>query len=197
MSQGSLARTLSQLDRFDNPKLELEQYATPGEIAANLIWIAHLQGDLEGKRVVDLGAGTGVLGIGALILRAYVTFVEIDPDALAILKRNLEGYDNYEIIEADISSFEGTYDTVIMNPPFGAQKRHADRAFLERAFASAPTTYSIHNANSTSFLRSLCNDHKRSFDILGEASLDLPAAFPHHTKPRVKQSVILCRSANV
>ncbi|MCK4398940.1 MAG: hypothetical protein KAV25_08110, partial [Methanophagales archaeon] len=44
---------------------------------------------------------------------------------------------------------------VVMNPPFGAQRRnrHADRRFLEKAFEIAPVVYSIHNAGSESFLR--------------------------------------------
>jgi len=45
-------------------------------------------------------------------------------------------------------------DTVIMNPPFGAQKASAgDRAFLSRAIKTARTVYSLHNRGSERFIR--------------------------------------------
>jgi len=43
-------------------------------------------------------------------------------------------------------------DTVIMNPPFGAQKVHADRPFIDLALTLAPITYSIFNAGSVQFI---------------------------------------------
>jgi putative methylase len=39
-----------------------------------------------------------------------------------------------------------------MNPPFGAQKAHADRPFIDLALSIAPVTYSIFNAGSTQFI---------------------------------------------
>ena len=45
-------------------------------------------------------------------------------------------------------------DTVVMNPPFGAQKASAgDRAFLSRAIKTAKTVYSLHNRGSERFIR--------------------------------------------
>lgn len=194
MSLGSIARELSKLERFEKPKLSLEQYPTPGEIAAQLVWSALLQGDIEDKNVVDLGAGTGVLGIGALLAgAAHVTFVEKDPDAIAVLLRNLEGFDpdHYTIIEADATTFAGTFDTAIMNPPFGAQVKHADKAFLLNSFRIASVTYSIHNANSKGFLTSLMEDEKRRMYVIDERELRLDHAFAHHTKRVVEQRVLI------
>jgi len=37
--------------------------------------------------------------------------------------------------------------TTIMNPPFGVQKKTADRFFLQKAFAFSDVVYSIHLAN--------------------------------------------------
>jgi putative methylase len=195
MSQGSLARELSRLERFETPNLALEQYATPGEIAAQLLWTGAMRGDIEGRRIVDLGAGTGVLGIGALTLGARVTFVELDEHAIDILTRNLAPFDraSYEIIHSDVTAVSGSWDTVVMNPPFGAQTRHADRLFLEVAFTLAPIVYSIHNANSTRFLESFCANHERTIEMLARAQLALPAAFEHHTKPRGAVEIVLVR----
>jgi putative methylase len=45
-------------------------------------------------------------------------------------------------------------DTVVMNPPFGAQKASAgDRAFLGKATELAKAVYSLHNHGSEGFIR--------------------------------------------
>ena len=156
-----------------------------------------MNGDIEGRSIVDLGAGTGVLGIGALILGAQVTFVEVDPDAIVVLERNLSGYEGYSIVEADASSCVGSFDTAVMNPPFGAQERHADKRFLLAAMKLARVVYSIHNANSTRFLASFFKDHSWRSTIIAERSLSLPSVYGHHSKPRFEQAVVVCRSTNV
>lgn len=198
MSKGSLARSLSRLERFADPKLELEQYATPGEVAAELVWTATMAGDIDGKRVVDLGAGTGVLGIGALECGArHVTFVEVDPDAIAVLERNLEPYDPaaFLIVTIDATDFDGSFDTCIMNPPFGAQRRHADTAFLDSALRLCDRAYSIHNANARTYLERYAQEHGLRFSALALRAFRIPASFAHHRKPRVDQEVILCAFA--
>lgn len=44
-------------------------------------------------------------------------------------------------------------DTVIMNPPFGAQKKGADRIFLDKALELGKIIYSIHNKGSYNFIK--------------------------------------------
>jgi len=45
-------------------------------------------------------------------------------------------------------------DTVVMNPPFGAQRASlGDRAFLRKAMEVAEAIYSIHNKGSEGFIR--------------------------------------------
>src|SRR5690606_40553656 len=38
----------------------------------------------------------------------------------------------------DLASLVGPCDTVVMNPPFGAQEPHADRPFIDAALSIAP-----------------------------------------------------------
>lgn len=46
---------------------------------------------LDGKRVVDFGCGSGILGIAALLLGAeHVTAIDIDPQALQATRDNME-----------------------------------------------------------------------------------------------------------
>ena len=69
-SKAGLARVLSGLKGFDEAKVRLEQYPTDGETAADILWNMYILGDIDGKVIVDLGAGTGILGIGAGLLGA-------------------------------------------------------------------------------------------------------------------------------
>jgi putative methylase len=119
-----------------------------------------MKGDVEGKVVCDLGSGTGVLAIGAALLGAVsVKGVEVDKKAVDIAGENAKLLDaDVEFIVADIkdqtlADVLGLCDTVIMNPPFGAQKVHADRPFIDLAISVAPVIYGIFNAGSTPFIK--------------------------------------------
>ena len=91
MKKKELAVILSRIKIFEYASVQLEQYPTESEIAADILWKANMAGDVEGKNIVDLGAGHGVLGIGALLLGAKkVSFIDIDKGALKIAKHNLK-----------------------------------------------------------------------------------------------------------
>ncbi len=84
MKLNRLERLLENLEGFSDPSPLLEQYRTPAPLAARLLFHAALKGDIEGKRVCDLGCGTGILAIGASLLGAReVVAVDIDQSALA------------------------------------------------------------------------------------------------------------------
>ncbi len=141
---------LASLEAQPNPKAELEQYTTSEQIAANMLYIAaYTHGDIADKRVLDLGCGTGRLGLGAALLGAEaVVGVDVDPSAIAVARQNAEKAgltDKVQWVNGDISTVEGHYDTVLQNPPFGVQNREADRAFLIKALQSADKVYSLHN----------------------------------------------------
>jgi len=183
-----LAMLLSSLEGFKNPKPELEQYRTPGEVAAELLWLAYSLGDLQDRVVADLGAGTGVLTIGACLLGAERVYaVEIDGSAVEIMRRNLDSLGIKgcaEVIQADVSEFSVEVDTVVMNPPFGSQRRHADRPFLTKAFEVSDVVYSIHLAKPEvrSFIEAFSRD--LGFSITHRVTLpfEIPAQFFFHRK---------------
>jgi len=133
-----------------NPKAELEQYTTSPSIAATMLYLAaYTYGDIIGKRVLDLGCGTGRLGLGAVFLgAAQVVGVDVDPQAIVVARRNAEKAglaQRVEFLNMDVSVFEGCFDTVLQNPPFGVQHREADRAFLVKALEVADAVYSLHS----------------------------------------------------
>jgi len=162
MNKIELAILLSKLKTFNKSKLNEEQYATDSQTAADLLWHAFLLEDIKNKKIADLGCGTGILGLGALVLgaeRCY--FIDSDSESLSIAKENLkfiekkldiELKDRAVFFHSDISKFSETVDTVIENPPFGTKEEHADRVFLEKALDSANIIYSFHKTSTLSYL---------------------------------------------
>lgn len=75
---------LQDLNDFDSPKLELEQYATPPHIAALILnTVNSTYDDLQNKLVADLGCGTGRLLLGSILCgAAHVIGFDIDDEAL-------------------------------------------------------------------------------------------------------------------
>ena len=85
--------------------------------------IFNMLGNLEGKTILDLFAGTGALGLEALSRgAASATFVEKDYKALECLKDNLKDVDNYEVIKGDVYKIKlnKKYDIVFIDPPYDA-----------------------------------------------------------------------------
>jgi ribosomal protein L11 methyltransferase len=74
--------------------------------------------ELKGRRILDVGTGTGILVIAAMKLGYEEgTGVDIDPLAIDAAKRNLllNRIGNAEIIEGTISNADGTYDLIVAN----------------------------------------------------------------------------------
>jgi putative methylase len=184
-----LAQQLGVVAGFEDPRVDLEQYRTPPEIAAHLIHTADLQGDIEGRTVVDLGTGTGMLALGA-VLRGpnRVVGVDLDPGPLATARANerrVAAAADVEWVRADATAIPLAPDgptTVVMNPPFGAQSgnEHADRGFLATAAAIGDVSYSIHNAGSEAFVESFAADNGGRVTHAFAAELDLPHQFDFH-----------------
>src|SRR5881392_1610971 len=140
LSKRQLEILLGKLKILDKPNLELEQYPVSAEAASELLYMAGFEHDDLGGRVIDLGTGTGRLAIGAALMGARETVgVDTDERALALAKENVETAGVIvEWVHSDIEKFNGRFDTVIMNPPYGTRTSHADTRFLEKAFLLAP-----------------------------------------------------------
>lgn len=190
VSKGGLGVILSRLRVFDKAKVRVEQYPTDSEIAAQMLWEAHLNGDIGGKVIVDLGCGTGILGIGALILGARrVFFIDNDKKAMDIAKINLENVKSESYIAGkvnflvqDINKFFGKGDVVMQNPPFGVQNKGNDRVFLNKAMETAPVVYSFHKSESNKFIEAFSAE--KGYVVNGYWEFDFPikATQKFHTK---------------
>jgi len=174
-TKSELAIVLSRLDVFEKPKVAEEQYTTDSEIAADVLWFAYMNKDIKGRVIADLGCGSGILGIGCLLLGAKkVYFVDSDEDALDIARKNAEGLGlkKMEFLRQDISAFSKKTDVVVQNPPFGTKRKHADKAFLEKAFNAAKVIYSFHKLTSCGFINKLSAD--RGFKVTHLLRFHLP-----------------------
>ena len=194
-----LEMALQQLSGFSHPRAALEQYHTPAPLAARLLFHALMKGDIERKNVCDLGSGTGVLATGAALLGAdRVTGVDIDKKAIEVAKANalLLGVD-VEFIVADVRdpslpSRLNCPDTVIMNPPFGAQKAHADRPFIDLALMLAPVTYSVFNAGSVQFIETYVGNRAEIDERIG-GIFPIKRTFSFHTQDMQEIGVEILR----
>ncbi|MEM3462113.1 MAG: METTL5 family protein [Candidatus Bathyarchaeia archaeon] len=190
---------MEEIKPHPNPKEALEQYTIPARTAAEILFLAQsVHGDLEGKRVADLGCGTGRLSIGAALLGAeLVVGVDIDPEAIAVATRNSEsvGVRGIQWVISDISALRGTFDTVIQNPPFGVRRRGADRAFLEKALELGRVIYSLHKSDpdSREFIKRLVEKQGGAITHLYQMDIYIPPTFDFHIKRKHRVAVDLYR----
>ena len=187
LSKSRLAIILSGLEGFYEPKVRQEQYATDSEVAASVLWNAYLLGDIEGKAIADLGCGTGLLGIGALLLGASMVYlVDSDEKALETAKNNIlkvkSESSKTELICSDIRQLDLKAEVVVQNPPFGTKREHADAEFLEKALEIAPIVYSFHKSETKLFLeRFAAKKHTKITHAWG-FKFPLKATFSFHRR---------------
>lgn len=205
-----LERLLSQVEPHPSPKPNLEQYTIPANVAATVLYIAaYTYNDIIDKTVLDLGCGTGRLALGAAFLGAkQVIGVDIDKTAVKVAFKNSEkiGLKNkVQWIVADIGAIHGKFDTVIQNPPFGVQKRKADRKFLKKALKVGKNVYSLHKSSrrgeaflkklkasrtntvlafASNFIKRFVEGHNGRIKAVYPMLMTIPHMFNFHTKRR-------------
>ena len=87
-----------------------------------------IQFDIEGRRILDLFAGTGQLGIECLSRgAAFCDFVDSAPAAMKIVKENVTACrlaDKAAFHQKDFSAFlngvHGKYDLIFLDPPYAS-----------------------------------------------------------------------------
>lgn len=106
-----------------------------------------LQFDIEGRRVLDLFAGTGQLGIECLSRgAASAVFVDKRPDAVKLIRENLklcDLTDRARVVAGDsmefLKSVREKFDLVLLDPPYQAGLLGGGhRSYCAARFADAP-----------------------------------------------------------
>lgn len=193
---------LSRIPPLPAPKLQLEQYTTPPHLAARMLWVAAATfRDLPADLVLDLGAGTGRLGLGAALLgSAFVLLVDVDFEALkhALAAARALGVDAaVDAVCSDATRFamSRVADCTVQNPPFGVHRRGADVEFLTAALRLSSTVYSVHKAETADYLVRKCREEGAEAEVLFEEVVRLPPTMPHHSKREHRVRVIVLRAA--
>lgn len=197
MKKRHLAILLSQLAPNPKPKLRWEGYNIDAESAAEMAYTAFMHGDIKGKRVVDLGCGSGILGIAAALLGAHqVLGIDLDERAIRTAVINAEKVGvNIDLIIGDIECVVGSFDTVLMNPPFGTWRRGADIKFLRKALEISSVIYSLHK-HSTSvrlFLEDKMPKMGGKIDWRRKMILTLGRTYDFHRKKKYQVAADLYR----
>ena len=97
---------------------------TTGKVKESLFSI--IQFELEGRRILDLFAGTGQLGLEALSRGAErCTFVERRKEAAALVRENVElcrFADRAQVVQGEAQSFlrgcKERFDVILLDPPY-------------------------------------------------------------------------------
>lgn len=194
MNKKELEIILSKLKDYSDKKPSLEQYITPSKNAADLLWSAYMNADIQGKIIIDAGCGNGILGIGALLLGAKkVIFIDIDKKAIMTAEENLKALKlkNFELINSDIFDLDLKADVLITNPPFGVQNAGRDVDFLMKCSQLSDKIYLIYKGDGLKILKK--NFPDKNVEVIKIDELLLKKQFTFHTKDKAKTKILLAR----
>ncbi|MDP8011999.1 MAG: METTL5 family protein [Thermoplasmata archaeon] len=185
-----LSLILSSLEKISEPKVLLEQYSTPSDIASDILFLA--MDDIKDKIVADFGCGNGIFAIGAAILGAKKVYcIDIDKEMINIARKNAEKLIlELEYLNMDISNFNIKVDTIIENPPFGYQLRGADLPFIEKSIEISNKFYILYDSKARlHFIRIL--DGKGTILMEKNYKFSLPYTFKFHREQMKEMEVTL------
>ncbi|KAJ1663188.1 hypothetical protein IW140_004908 [Coemansia sp. RSA 1813] len=208
---------LGDVATFKDPKVQLEQYPTTAHLASRIIYTAEsTHGDIDGKSVVDLGCGCGVLSIAASMMGAsHVLGIDVDTEALETAQENVDEFeltDTIDLVQGSICSqssagvislnqemlsrMEQMFDTAILNPPFGTKpgNKGIDTLFLQAACSMArEAVYSLHKTSTRDYLIKKAQSWGFECEVLAELKFDVPMMYKFHKKKSVDVQVDLLR----
>jgi len=122
-------RNIHQHSLFDG-RLICRQYEEGYRFSIDSVLLAHYPRLNTNEKILDLGAGTGVIGLILCFrypeLDISITGIELQADLAALARENIisNGFDaNFTIIEGDVGSCRAvlkpeSFSLIISNPPF-------------------------------------------------------------------------------
>jgi len=195
MKKVELERILQSLRPVIALDPKTEPYATPAGLAAEVVVFALGRSDIADRSVLDLGCGNGIFAIAAKLLgAATVMGIDTDPRAIETAQANaLTTRVEVHWKAASVEAVHNAVDTVLMNPPFGAQSPHADRPFLQAALANARVVYTLLNAKAEPFVRTFVESRGGTVTDRAEYAFPIPRSFRFHREAVRRVGVVLYR----
>ena len=220
MKKRHLEIILDSLKPHPRPKSYLEQYTIEGKLASEILFFA--KEDILNNFVIDLGCGTGKLAIGAKLLGAKkVLGIDIDKETIEFAKENVKGMAHIDIVnklnldindcinnivflQEDVKNINENFinkykpdeeikNIVIQNPPFGSQKKYADRVFLDKALEIGDVIYTIHNTPTREFVINYIKEKERTITNIFQANFRIPKIYEFHKKKYLEVPVDIYR----
>ncbi|WP_421077827.1 METTL5 family protein [Methanothermococcus sp. Ax23] len=220
MKKRHLEIILDNLKPHPSPKSHLEQYTIEGKLASEILFFA--KEDILNNFVIDLGCGTGKLAIGAKLLGAKkVLGIDIDKETIEFAKENVKGMAHIDIVnklnldindcinnivflQEDVKNINENFinkykpdeeikNIVIQNPPFGSQKKYADRVFLDKALEIGDVIYTIHNTPTREFVINYIKEKERTITNIFQANFRIPKIYEFHKKKYLEVPVDIYR----
>ncbi len=193
----------SQIPTFKNPKAQYEQYATPAHVVSLMLWIAYFKyKDIVEQTIVDLGAGTGRIGLTAAKIGAREVFlIDIEFKALVSAKKVAKQHKLASVIHeicGDVTRLpmrRKKFDVVLQNPPFGVHRKGADIIFLEVAMQLADVIYSIHKAETIQYVAKRIKEKKWNIEEIFREKIVLPPTMKFHYKLKHEVKIVGIRAS--
>lgn len=118
---------------------DLQFYVRPGMFSSSNIdkgteLLLQSIGPVTGKSILDVGCGSGVIGVVATARGARVSLLDVDARAIKLAKRNIElnGYRGDTYLALQPYGFESnSFDVVLSNPPTHSGSKTLQQLFAE------------------------------------------------------------------
>lgn len=169
--------------------------------------------NLEGKRFLEIGCGSGILSLLAYDKGADVTTVDIDPKAVENTEENFlinfKPGERFRVLQSDVfSSVErATFDFIIVNPPYYFKKADVSEQlawycgengeYFEKLFSQlgkyisrSSQVYMILEENcEIGRIRSLAKNHRFSMTIVDEKKIKWERNFIFSIRPQNDETI--------
>jgi len=106
--------------------IECPEVYPPSEDTLLTLEVIRIQ---KGEKMLDVGTGTGILGIHAALSGARVTASDVSEKALECAKRNASrnGVEMEFILSDLFDAIKGVFDVVLFNPPYLPEEEWSKR----------------------------------------------------------------------
>ena len=108
-----------------------QAFYTPVEVARRMVAELNARTPLNGLSVLEPSAGGGALADALLDTGAKVTCVELNPEAVALLRGKGHHVIGADFLSTTLADLHGPFDAIVMNPPFSRNQdiKHVRHAY--------------------------------------------------------------------